>query len=205
MSANSSETVAPAVGAEQSTAQGREELDTLLRAESLRSQALAAAVVLGRITRVDGEDGLCVQLAGGAQSRPARLGAALSAEALAAAARAGRPAILAFENGDPTRPIVMGLLQSGEPRTAHGGEPETAAARTGAGAAQGAKDSSARQVDAQVDGRRVRIVAQDEIVLECGRASITLRRNGRVVIRGDYVETHSEGTNRIKGGQVRIN
>jgi hypothetical protein len=49
------------------------------------------------------------------------------------------------------------------------------------------------------------IVAQDEIVLECGSASITLRRNGRVVIRGEYVETYSEGTNRIKGGQVRIN
>src|ERR1700730_16936817 len=60
-------------------------------------------------------------------------------------------------------------------------------------------------IDANVDGRRVRIVAQDEIVLECGQASVTLRRNGRIIIRGTYVETHSEGTNRIKGGQVRIN
>jgi hypothetical protein len=42
-------------------------------------------------------------------------------------------------------------------------------------------------------------------VLECGQASVTLRRNGRIIIRGTYVETHSEGTNRIKGGQVRIN
>jgi len=60
-------------------------------------------------------------------------------------------------------------------------------------------------VEADVDGRRVRIVAQDEIVLECGQASITLRRNGRIIVRGTYVETHSDGTNRIKGGQVRIN
>lgn len=61
------------------------------------------------------------------------------------------------------------------------------------------------EVTADVDGRRVRIVAQDEIVLECGQASITLRRNGRIIVRGTYVETHSDGTNRIKGGQVRIN
>jgi hypothetical protein len=61
------------------------------------------------------------------------------------------------------------------------------------------------QVDANIDGRRVHIVAQDEIVLECGQASITLRRNGRIIVRGTYVETHSDGTNRIKGGQVRIN
>jgi hypothetical protein len=60
-------------------------------------------------------------------------------------------------------------------------------------------------IEADVDGRRVRIVAKDEIVLECGNASITLRRNGRIIIKGTYVETCSEGTNRIKGGQVRIN
>ena len=66
--------------------------------------------------------------------------------------------------------------------------------------------SHVRTIDGvDVDGKRVRIVAQDEIVLQCGEASVTLRRNGRIVIRGTYVETCSEGTNRIKGGQVRIN
>src|ERR1700689_1365833 len=66
-------------------------------------------------------------------------------------------------------------------------------------------DSEPQVIEADVDGRRVRIIAKDEIVLECGQASITLRRNGRIIVRGTYVETHSEGTNRIKGGQVRIN
>ena len=60
-------------------------------------------------------------------------------------------------------------------------------------------------IQADVDGTRVKITAKDEIVLECGLASVTLRRNGRVIIRGTYVETQSEGTNRIKGGQVQIN
>lgn len=68
-----------------------------------------------------------------------------------------------------------------------------------------APDPALPVIDADVDGRRVRIVAKDEIVLECGQASVTLRRNGRITIRGTYVETDSEGTNRIKGGQVRIN
>jgi hypothetical protein len=59
--------------------------------------------------------------------------------------------------------------------------------------------------EADVDGARVRIKARDEVVIECGKAMITLRRNGRVIIRGTHVETHSSGTNRIKGGQVRVN
>ncbi|MET0341179.1 MAG: hypothetical protein ABW252_09260 [Polyangiales bacterium] len=64
-------------------------------------------------------------------------------------------------------------------------------------------DDAAREV--VVDGRRVVLEAADEIVLRCGRASIVLRRNGRVQIKGAYVETSSEGVNRIKGGTVQIN
>jgi len=60
-------------------------------------------------------------------------------------------------------------------------------------------------LEADVDGTRVRVTARDEVVIACGKASITLRRNGRVVIRGTHVETLSSGTNRIKGGQVRVN
>ena len=63
----------------------------------------------------------------------------------------------------------------------------------------------ARVFEADVDGARVKIFARDEVVIACGPASITLRRNGRVVIRGTYVETRSAGTNRIRGGQVRVN
>jgi uncharacterized protein (DUF2345 family) len=83
--------------------------------------------------------------------------------------------------------------------------PERMTAKTETTASASTADSEVQVIDANVDGRRVRIVAQDEIVLECGQASITLRRNGRIIVRGTYVETHSDGTNRIKGGQVRIN
>jgi hypothetical protein len=59
--------------------------------------------------------------------------------------------------------------------------------------------------EALVDGKRIVFDAQDEIVLRCGKASITLRRNGRIIIRGTRVETAAEGVNRIKGGTVEIN
>jgi hypothetical protein len=59
--------------------------------------------------------------------------------------------------------------------------------------------------EATIDGSRMRVGARDEVVIACGKASITLRRNGRVIIRGTHVETNSTGTNRIKGGHVRVN
>jgi hypothetical protein len=56
-----------------------------------------------------------------------------------------------------------------------------------------------------LEGQRVTLDGQDEIVLRCGEASITLRRNGRVVIRGSYVESRARGVNRIRGGSVQVN
>lgn len=58
---------------------------------------------------------------------------------------------------------------------------------------------------AAVDGKRVLLEGQDEVVLRCGKASLTMRRNGRIVIRGVQVESRATGRNRIKGGAVLIN
>jgi hypothetical protein len=59
--------------------------------------------------------------------------------------------------------------------------------------------------EARIDGKRVVLTGEEEIELRCGDASISLKKNGKLVIRGAYVETHARGTNRIKGGSVQIN
>jgi hypothetical protein len=110
----------------------------------------------------------------------ARVEASVTPERLADALANGHEALVVLDGGDATRPIVVGLL------------------------APPARQP-ARVVEADVDGQRVRIEGKDEIVLQCGAASITLRRNGRVVIRGTYVETYATGTNRIRGGNVLVN
>ena len=66
-------------------------------------------------------------------------------------------------------------------------------------------DADAESTSAIVDGKKLRLEGQDEIVLRCGKSSITMRRNGRVVIRGVQVESRATGRNRIKGGAVLIN
>lgn len=51
----------------------------------------------------------------------------------------------------------------------------------------------------------VKISAPQELVLECGRASIVLTRAGKVLIRGAYVASRSTGLQRITGAAVQIN
>lgn len=58
---------------------------------------------------------------------------------------------------------------------------------------------------AKVDGKQVRVVAHHEIVLECGEASITLTRDGKITLRGTRVVSRASGVNKIKGGSIQIN
>jgi hypothetical protein len=190
MSADPRETLTPAVDADERVDAGQGELGSLLRAPSSRARAAGSAAVLGRIVCVEAGGAISVEIPGTSQARAARLAVPLTREELLAAQEAGASAVLVFENGDPALPIIVGLVQTA-------GRPPDAARND--------SPPVPHVLEADVDGKRVRITAQDEIVLECGSASITLRRNGRVVVRGTYVESYSDGTNRIKGGQVRIN
>nr|WP_297350220.1 hypothetical protein [uncultured Caldimonas sp.] len=57
----------------------------------------------------------------------------------------------------------------------------------------------------KMDGERIVLHAERDIELRCGEASIVLTRAGKVLIKGEYVLTHSRGANRIKGAYVDIN
>lgn len=59
--------------------------------------------------------------------------------------------------------------------------------------------------DALVDGKRVVIEGRDEIVLRCGKATLTLRRDGQILLKGVNIRNEAEEVQRIKGGKVQIN
>ncbi len=168
------------------------------RIKQLWSPAVPASLPItgaqvGRICALEDSGLVTLELLPTRRRQAARLGLAASAERLHRAIESQQAVVVVFENGDAMRPIVIGFI---EPAPTGLADQATAAAGPA---------SADPVIEADVDGRRVRLVARDEIVLECGSASITLRRNGRVVIRGTHVESHSDGTNRVKGGQVRIN
>ena len=96
----------------------------------------------------------------------------------------GSAVVIAFEEGDRRRPLILGCLWQGNPTT------ETPIALKAA---------------VTMDGERLVFNAEKEIVLRCGDASLTLTRAGKVLIRGAYVLSRSSGVNRIKGGSVQIN
>ena len=96
----------------------------------------------------------------------------------------GAALVLMFENADPARPIVLGVLR---------------------GAAGWPLDDKPAQVSVDADGQRMIVSAREQLVLRCGKASITLTKAGKVLIDGSYVLSRSTGVNRVKGGSVQLN
>ncbi len=94
----------------------------------------------------------------------------------------GREVVLVFEQGDMNRPIILATLHDAAPRSRR-----------------------RKPLRVTADGEVVTLAARTQLVLECGEASITLTRAGKVLIRGNYVLTRSTGVNSIKGGSVQIN
>lgn len=100
------------------------------------------------------------------------------------AAHLGKQVVLMFENGNVARPIIMGLLRRGEPRPL---------------------DEQPGQVEVDSDGERLLVSAKSQLVLKCGRASITLTKAGKVIVQGTYLSSKSTGVVRIRGGSIQLN
>lgn len=121
---------------------------------------------------------------------PARATVPISADDI------GAEVALMFEGGDPERPLVMGLIVNPGQRE----EPVEVPVLTAKGAGR-----ATVQVDGGAPEDFQLIEGKEMVVLKCGRASITLTRAGKVLIRGAYVSSRSSGVNRIKGGSIHLN
>jgi len=99
--------------------------------------------------------------------------------------QSGATVVVVFEQNDVRRPIVIGVIEE----------------RLGLANSTGAPPP----VSVRADDQQVTVSAEREIVLQCGRASITLTRAGKIIIKGSHIVSQSTGYNRIKGAAVDIN
>jgi uncharacterized protein (DUF2345 family) len=66
-------------------------------------------------------------------------------------------------------------------------------------------DEGAAMPDVRTTEDEVLIDAERKLTLRCGKSSITLYPNGKIVLRGEYILSDAEGINRIAGGRIELN
>ena len=150
-----------------------------------------SGVRIGRITDISDHGHVIVDFAGnrlGALS--ARFTGSLEPRLRKIFETADHKVILVFEGDNPKFPIIIDTICDSIDEAQE-------------------MESAAFQMDEAenvfVDGKRIAFNAKEQIVLRCGKSSITLTRAGKVLIRGAYLLNRSSGVNRIKGGSVQIN
>lgn len=116
---------------------------------------------------------------------PVSIGLELSDGALVKAARQQRRALV-LRTADPTsRWMLVGLVR------------DRVAAK--------ARDAGRGRLEVSIDGEKLTLNAEHDLELKCGRASITLRYDGRIELRGTHILSASRGPIRIKGATVALN
>lgn len=123
-----------------------------------------------------------------------------------------RKVALLFNNGDPAQPVIMGLIHNPLDEILQNVEltpledADTSLFSETAERSRKVADIK-RDKDEQVfvDGKQVMIEGAEEVTFKCGKASITLTKAGKILIRGTYLLNRSSGVNRIMGGSVQVN
>jgi hypothetical protein len=143
----------------------------------LPSAAAVPAATIGRIAAIRPAAGPLVDFPANTSGAlvPARSSVRITENEI------GKEVALLFEDGDSAKPLIIGVMQNPN-------ETETL-----------------RPARVTIDEDTLVLSAKKEIVIRCGKASITLTNAGKVLIRGAYLLNRSSGVNRIKGGSVQIN
>lgn len=144
---------------------------------------------IGRLAGMNKQGDILVEYEGcGPQA--AKLIANINRSELAREEQRGREVLLLFEKGDPQRPIIVGLMED----------------RLEGLVSFELPGEKAKEVkDILIDGKRVTIEAEEEVLLKCGKGSILIRKDGKVIIKGTDLLSRSSGRHRVRGASVSIN
>lgn len=146
----------------------------------------SAEAVTGHLTGIDDEGRLLFRPEGSMGDPIAvAIGMPVADGTLVKAARQQSRALVVRTGDTPARWVLVGLVRERL-------STQAVTARPG-------------QLEVAMDGETLRLTAERDIVLKCGEASLTLRKDGKIVMSGTNVLTASRGPNRIKGASIALN
>lgn len=163
--------------------------------DTFEASSLIEGVKVGTVVSIDDHNNVFVKFPGfECKNLHARFVKSIKWSDMIAAAKKQQEVLLAFENGEPTKPIIIDILSPISKNIQEVSRSNTSSDK---------ENEDLQEVS--IDGKRIAFTAKEQITLKCGKASITLTKAGKVMVKGAYVLNRSSGAMRIKGGSVQIN
>jgi hypothetical protein len=161
-------------------------LDAILVGREARVSNRGPTALTGHLEGIDAEGRLLFRPEGHAGPPvPVAIGIEASDAVLVKAARLNRRAMVIATSDPESRWVLTGLVKER--------------------VTMKAKDARPGRLELEVDGETVRLSAEHVIELRCGKSSLLLRRDGKIVLSGDYVVSASRGPNKIRGATISLN
>jgi hypothetical protein len=157
--------------------------------EEVLTKSRLPAPCIGRLAGTNLQGDVLVEYEGHGPF-PARMLSGINRKVLARHEQRGREVLLVFEKGSPERPVIIGLMEDPLEEII---------------SFEVAEEKSAEPRHILLDGKQVTIEAEEEVLLRCGKGSIQIRKDGKIVIKGTDMLSRSSGPHRIRGASVNIN
>jgi hypothetical protein len=165
---------------------GANALDALLDAQ-VAPDPLAPAGAdtrVGHLAGIDDEGRVLFRASQGGEPFPVAIAVPISDGVVARAARTGERALV-VRVGASDDWMLVGLVRERLP--------------------QRVRSAGPGDVEVRLDGDKLVFEAERAIELRCGHSSLTLRKDGKIVLKGDYVVSASRGPNKIRGATISLN
>jgi len=152
------------------------------------TRAAASGLVVGQVVELTASGRALVDYPGN-EAGPSEAASILSGDQFGdGTSVVGKPVLLWIDTASGT-PVILGLIHDQL-------TPKKSLKRP---------TSKAKTVDVRVDGDQLVLEAKRQIELRCGESSITLRKDGKILIKGTDLVSRASRGNRIKGACVEIN
>lgn len=173
-------------GSSQRAEAGANALDALLDARTAQDPPAPAAADtrVGHLAGIDEEGRVLFRASPDGAPFPVAIALAISDGVVARAARTGERALV-VRVGESNDWMLVGLVRERLP--------------------QRLRNAGPGDVEVRLDGDKLVFEAGRAIELRCGHSSLTLRKDGKIVLKGDYVVSASRGPNKIRGATISLN
>lgn len=154
---------------------------------SAESESAHTGLLVGRVVSIDDSGSPLIAFDEASKQNPVKAMTTVNVSAN----DIGKEVAISFAQNKQGMPIIMGVIRNLLDDVI--AAPEQTSGETG------------DKPEVIVDGNKLELSAPEEVTIRCGKASITLNKDGKILVKGEHALNRISGAFKVKSGSVELN